>query len=90
LGILAAALVLIAADGITGRGPAGSFLPLPMLAAVALGCWILVMLAQRQGMRVLLRKSTLRPGRVPAGRRRRRPLVKGPHGESFTRWSGWR
>src|SRR5258706_13702380 len=73
LAVFLTAMALIALDA--------SSVPASTLAAVAIGCWILVMVSQRQGMLVLLRKSTYAPGACQLGVDDDGLWMKGPHGE---------
>jgi hypothetical protein len=91
LAVFIAALVLIGFGAIPGASPAATVgLSASTLAVVAIACWVLIVVSQRQGMRVLLRKSTFAPGACQLGVDDDGLWLKGPHGESFTRWSGWR
>lgn len=62
----------------------------PALIAFAAACALLLHVARRQGVRLLVRRSTFAPGTWQLGVDDDGLWTQGPHGESFTRWSGWR
>src|SRR6266498_3192220 len=57
---------------------------LATLSALAIGCGLLLFIAQRQGLILLLRKSTFAPGAWQLGLDDEGIWTKGPHSEAFT------
>ncbi len=59
------------------------------LTASAVACGLLSLFARHHGILLVLRRSTLEPGAWQLGVDDEGLWSQGPHGESFTRWSGW-
>jgi len=89
--VLFVVLGVIVVQDLTGWGSGGAgAMSLPAMSALAIGCALLLFIAQRQGFILLVRKSTFAPGAWQLGLDDEGIWTKGPHSESFTRWSGWR
>jgi hypothetical protein len=63
--------------------------PVPALLAFAVVCVALAAFARYHGILLLHRRSAFYPGRRQLGVDDDGLWIQGPHGESFTRWSGW-
>ena len=84
------AIVAIAAHHLTdGRLLAAIGIAPGWLAAIAVACGMLSLFARHHGILLVLRRSTLEPGAWQLGVDDEGLWSQGPHGESFTRWSGW-
>ena len=59
-------------------------------SGVAIACIALALLSHHHGVLLVVRKSTLLPGAWKLGVDDDGLWLQGPHGESFTRWTGWR
>jgi hypothetical protein len=60
------------------------------MAAFAVVCACLALFARHSGLQLLVRRSTFAPGPWKIGVDDDGLWLEGPHGESFTRWSGWK
>ena len=58
--------------------------------AFAIVCIALSLFARRSGILLALRRSSFAPGAWKLGVDEDGIWSQGPHGESYTRWSGWR
>ena len=86
-----AALVAIAADVMTqGRLLASLGAPIGVMIALAVFCAGLSLFARHSGLQLLIRRSSFLPGPWKVGIDDDGLWLQGPHGESFTRWSGWK
>src|SRR5258706_12974404 len=65
-------------------------LVLPAMSALAIVAGLLLVTAQRQGLYLLVRKGSYIAGSWELGVDTDGLWSRGPHGESFTRWSGWK
>ena len=92
----ASALSLVAALAITahpltdGRLLGSIGMSVGAAMAVAVVCALLALFARHHGIQLLVRRSTFAPGRWQVGVDDEGLWTQGPHGEAFTRWSGWR
>jgi hypothetical protein len=87
LGTLAALAGEALTDGLV-LAPLG--IPAWTAGAFAIACIALSLLARHGGIQLALRKSTFGPGVWKLGIDDDGLWSQGPHGECFTRWSGWR
>jgi hypothetical protein len=84
------AVVAVAAHPLTDGRLLGAIGIQPgWLAAIAVACGMLSIFARHHGILLVLRRSTLEPGAWQLGVDDEGLWSQGPHGESFTRWSGW-
>ncbi|HEX5130538.1 MAG TPA: YcxB family protein, partial [Usitatibacter sp.] len=90
-GLCLGALAALAGDAITdGRLLAPAGIPAWAAGVFAAGCIALSLFARHSGVQLALRRSTFGPGPWKLGVDDDGIWWQGPHGESFTRWSGWR
>ncbi len=85
------ALAAVAVEGLTNWDFDDPWdLVVPAMAALAIVAGLLLVTAQRQGLYLLVRKDSYAAGSWDLGVDPDGLWSRGPHGESFTRWSGWK
>ena len=90
-GLCFGALAALAGEAITdGRVLAPAGIPAWAAGAFAAVCIALSLFARHSGIMLALRRSSFAPGGWKLGVDDDGIWSQGPHGESFTRWSGWR
>ena len=90
-GIAVACLAALVGEALTdGQVLAPLGVPARAPAAIAIVCIALAVLSRHHGILLLVRRSTLMPGAWKLGVDDDGLWLQGPHGESFTRWTGWR
>lgn len=88
---LVLSLAALAADPFTeGRLLGSAGVSMGALAAFAAVCGFLAVFARHSGLQLLLRRSTFAQGPWKVGVDDDGLWLQGSHGETFTRWSGWK